>query len=83
MPRIDSKKFYISAIQKHGLTAKGLNWSSKANQEIRFDALLRLLPTELQSLSVVDAGCGFVDFYTYMKKRSLVLKNISALIQFK
>jgi len=71
MPRIDSKKFYTSAIQKHGITAKGLNWNSKANQEVRFDTLLRLLQTELQSLSIADAGCGFGDFYIYMKKKKL------------
>jgi len=75
MPRIDSEKFYISAIQKYGITAKGLNWNSKANQKIRFDALLRLLPTELQSLSIADAGCGFGDFYTYLKRKKLRPKD--------
>ncbi|OIP56973.1 MAG: hypothetical protein AUK54_01000 [Helicobacteraceae bacterium CG2_30_36_10] len=75
MPRIDSKQFYISAIQKHGTTAKGVNWHSKKNQEIRFDVLLEMLPKELTSLTIVDAGCGFGDLYTYMKKKKKTPKK--------
>ena len=29
MPRIDTRKFYLSAIKKHGVSAKGVNWLSK------------------------------------------------------
>lgn len=75
MPRIDSEQFYISAIQKHGTTAKGVNWHSKKNQEIRFDILLELLPQELSSFTVADAGCGFGDLYTYMQKKRRVPKS--------
>jgi len=69
MPRIDSEKFYTSAIEVHGTTAKGVNWASKENQEIRFDILLEMLPKELNTFSIADAGCGFGDFYTYMQKK--------------
>jgi len=72
MPRIDSEKFYTSAIEVHGTTAKGLNWNSKQTQNIRFDIILSLLPKDLKDFSIADAGCGFGDFYFYMikKKRS-------------
>ena len=63
MPRIDSQKFYTSAIEMHGTTAKGVNWASKENQLLRFDAILKLLPSELNSFTLADAGCGFGDFY--------------------
>ena len=71
MPRIDSEKFYTSAIDKHGTTAKGVNWTSKKTQEIRFDVILEMLPKKIDSM--VDAGCGFGDFYFYLdnKKRSV------------
>ncbi|MCD6433440.1 MAG: class I SAM-dependent methyltransferase [Sulfurimonas sp.] len=69
MPRIDSEKFYTSAIEVHGTTAKGVNWASKENQEIRFDILLEMLPKDLSPFSIVDAGCGFGDLYTYMQKK--------------
>ena len=69
MPRIDSEQFYTSAIKMYGTSAKGVNWTSRQTQEIRFDTILKLLPKNINSL--VDAGCGFGDFYTYMinKKR--------------
>ena len=73
MPRIDSEKFYTSAIEMHGTTAKGVNWSSKENQELRFDIILSMLPKEISS--IVDAGCGFGDFYHYLHKKKRVVKN--------
>ncbi len=69
MPRINSEKFYTSAIEMHGTSPKGVNWASKENQLLRFDAILELLPKDLFSYSIVDAGCGFGDFYTYMTKK--------------
>ena len=69
MPRINSEKFYTSAIEMHGTSAKGVNWASKENQLLRFDAILELLPKELSLYSVADAGCGFGDFYTYINKK--------------
>ncbi len=69
MPRINSEKFYTSAIEMHGTSPKGVNWASKENQLLRFDAILALLPKEFSSYSIADAGCGFGDLYTYMSKK--------------
>ncbi len=69
MPRIDSQKFYTSAIDMHGISAKGVNWHSKEYQEIRFDILLEMLPDDISDYSIVDAGCGFGDLYFYMQKK--------------
>jgi len=69
MPRINNKQFYLSAIKLHGHSAKGLNWVSSAKQRVRFDILLELLPDELNTLSIADAGCGFGDLYTYMLRQ--------------
>ena len=65
-----NSSFYTSAIKKYGISAKGVNWISKKNQEIRFDVILDMLPSDLSSISIVDAGCGFGDFYLYMQKKS-------------
>lgn len=70
MPRINSQKFYASSIKTHGITAKGLNWNSKESQEVRFDVILDMLPDDLSEFSIADAGCGFGDFYLYMKKQN-------------
>jgi len=75
MPRIDNERFYTSAIETHGTTAKGVNWSSKSSQEVRFDAILKMLPQDLSTFSLVDAGCGFGDFYLYMQKQQNLPKQ--------
>ena len=75
MPRIDSEKFYTSAINMYGTTAKGVNWSSKENQQIRFKVLLEMLPKDINSFSIVDAGCGFGDLYSYMAKKKKIPKK--------
>ncbi len=64
MQQTSNESFYYNAIAKHGLTAQGLRWHSNKSQEIRFDKILSLLPDD--TASVVDAGCGFGDFYLYM-----------------
>ena len=75
MPRIDSEKFYTSAIEMYGATAKGVNWYSKESQYIRFDVILELLPKKLDSFRIIDAGCGFGDFYLYLQKKKRVPKE--------
>jgi len=75
MPKIDSKNFYTSAIKLYGTTARGVNWASKENQEIRFDVILEMLPKDLSYFEIVDAGCGFGDFYNYMIKKKKTPKK--------
>jgi SAM-dependent methyltransferase len=75
MPRIDSEKFYISALQKHGISSRGLNWFSDAHQSLRFAKLLDLLPENMEDNIVADAGCGFGDFYLYLQSNGIVPKE--------
>lgn len=75
MPKIDSFTFYSNAIKKHGIDAKGVNWLSKKNQELRFDEILQLLPDVLSEYSLGDAGCGFGDFYHYLVKKDKQVKH--------
>ena len=75
MPKIDNDKFYTSAIEKHGITARGVNWASKKNQQLRFLEIYKLLPDNLSFHSLVDAGCGFGDFYTFLEKKHSLPSN--------
>jgi len=68
MPRIDSKKFYTSTVEIHGISPQGLGWLCKESQEMRFDVILNMLPKSIDTLA--DAGCGFGDFFTYMDKNN-------------
>ncbi|MDB2561980.1 class I SAM-dependent methyltransferase [Sulfurimonas sp.] len=73
MPKIDSEKFYLSSLKKYGNNAKGLNWVSRETQELRFDIIIDMLPNKLNS--IVDAGCGLGDFYTYLQTKDVTFKK--------
>ncbi len=75
MPRVDSQKFYSSAIDKYGITAKGVNWHSKESQKMRFDIILEMLPDDISQYSIADAGCGFGDLHLYMLKKKRAPKE--------
>ena len=69
MPRIDNDKFYLNALKKYGQSAKGLNWHDKYSQIKRFEIITNLLEPDLkENNTVIDAGCGFADFYLYLSK---------------
>lgn len=69
MPRIDNDRFYKNALKKHGATAKGLNWHDDYSQIKRFEVLYDLMQEDLHAGdSIVDAGCGFGDFYHYVNQ---------------
>ncbi len=76
MPRIDNRQFYLAALKKHGINSCGLNWSSDAHQSIRFERILSLLVhNNFSNETIVDAGCGFGDFYHYLQANSLHVKR--------
>ena len=75
MPRIDNDEFYLAALKKHGICSGGLHWSSDAHQSIRFEKILTLLGEDLQNNTLVDAGCGFGDFYSFLRRNSLHVKQ--------
>lgn len=79
MPRIDNEKFYTSAIQLHGVSAKGVNWNSSDSQNLRFKTILELLPPNLHEFTLADAGCGFGDFYLYAKEEDRLPKSYIAI----
>ncbi len=68
MPRVDNEAFYRGALAAHGETAEGVHWNSTETQEIRFRVLREFLPDDLSDLTLVDAGCGFGDFYCYLTR---------------
>jgi SAM-dependent methyltransferase len=67
--------FYQKAFKKHGVSARGLNWYSEDSQKIRFEVLASFLKDEIFSSSIVDAGCGFGDFYLFLEKQNLIPKQ--------
>lgn len=79
MPKIDTFSFYSNAIKKYGTTAKGVNWLSEKNQTLRFKEITKLLPIQMQHYSLADAGCGFSDFYHYLRKTHKPIKTYTGI----
>ncbi len=69
MRKIANEIFYKQSLKKYGVGVQALHWNSKKSQQLRFDILLDLLPEDISDISIVDAGCGFGDFYLYAKRK--------------
>jgi len=70
MSRIDNHKYYNEVIERHGVSAQGVHWNSRATQYKRFEVLLEMLDMDNHS-NIVDVGCGFADLYLYMKEKKV------------
>jgi len=77
--KIDNTTFYKSALKKHKKSVGALHWNSVESQESRFKVLHQLLPSDLSAFTLVDAGCGFADFYLYLQKRENLPLNYTGL----
>ena len=72
---MNNKTFYTNAYKKYGISARGLNWNSEDSQKIRFEVLAQFLKDKISTCSVVDAGCGFGDFYLFLQEKNLIPKS--------
>lgn len=67
MPRVDTKMFYTKALELYGISPLALHWQNQERQFLRFEAICSLLKLQqTPTLSLIDAGCGFGDFYHYL-----------------
>jgi SAM-dependent methyltransferase len=58
--------YYTCKVLEHGATARGVDWSTEASQELRFQQLLRVCSGE--SWSLVDYGCGYGALVDHLPK---------------
>lgn len=68
MSRIDNYKYYNEVLQRHGVSAQGVHWSSQESQYKRFETLLEMIDIAEEE-TVVDVGCGFAELYLYMQEK--------------
>ena len=63
-------EYYDAKLQKHGATAKGVDWNGAESQELRFDQMLKLLGADkdLADLRLADLGCGYGAFLEYIER---------------
>ena len=74
MARIDQKTFYQNNYDTYGVSAEGVAWDCVQTQKRRFSAIASCLG-DVKNDTLVDAGCGFGDFYLYLKEKNNLPKT--------
>ena len=75
MAQKDNHQFYKYSIKKYGISAKGVHWSSKYTQYKRFEVLTSFIKEEIRYSTIIDAGCGFGEYYNYLFDNDLKPKS--------
>jgi 2-polyprenyl-3-methyl-5-hydroxy-6-metoxy-1,4-benzoquinol methylase len=66
MAQEDNNKFYKKSIQRYGISAQGVQWNSEFSQYKRFEVLTDFIKNSIKESSIIDAGCGFGEYYNYL-----------------
>ena len=61
-------KRYSDRYELNGYSPKTLGWSSKEQQELRFERFSKII--DLNKKNILDIGCGFGDFYKYLEVKT-------------
>lgn len=60
-------EFYADLYKRHGTSHRSLSFTSALTQQLRFAALLGVLPEDRGTpFSLLDVGCGFGDLYGFL-----------------
>lgn len=74
MAQKDNHRFYEHSIKKYGMSAKGVHWNSRYTQYKRFEILTAFIKNEIKNSTIIDAGCGFAEYYNYLFNNNLTPK---------
>jgi len=75
MAQKDNYNFYKKTISKYGISAKGVHWNSEYTQYKRFEVLTNFIKDNIKESSIIDAGCGFGEYYNYLFDNNLKPKS--------
>ncbi len=67
-----NRKIYANLYKRFGHSHDSLHWSSRDAQRKRFEVMAQIAP--LHHLSVLDIGCGFGDFFGYLKNHNITVE---------
>ncbi len=71
----NNTQFYKRVIKKYGISARGVHWSCEESQYIRFKILSEFIKNDIKDSAIVDAGCGFGEYYNYLYDNDLKPKE--------
>jgi SAM-dependent methyltransferase len=75
MPKIPHKQFYLRSYKKYKYDPRSLNWVSKQTQIVRFQKIYEAIKDDITNSTIVDVGCGFGDFYLFLKQKKALPKK--------
>jgi SAM-dependent methyltransferase len=58
--------YYASRLAAFGANARGVDWNGRESHELRHRQFLRLIG-DRPDASILDLGCGFGDFYRFLR----------------
>lgn len=61
-------RYYTGTLAEHGPTPRGVDWSCRPTQELRFVQLLRLCDFR-EAFSLNDVGCGYGALLGFIRRR--------------
>jgi SAM-dependent methyltransferase len=64
--RSEVAAYYSSKLATHGPTSQGVDWNGGVSHDMRHRQFLRLLGGDREA-SVLDLGCGFGDFFRFLR----------------
>jgi ubiquinone/menaquinone biosynthesis C-methylase UbiE len=67
LKKLTNKEFYNKSIKEFGVSALGVHWNSKFTQYKRFEIITKLIKKNIKTSFIVDVGCGFGEYYNYLK----------------
>lgn len=65
-----SREYYNSKLTEYAQDVRALGWGNIRSQEIRFRVLSEI--GDFKDKSILDVGCGFGDFYGFLKRVAYV-----------
>jgi len=71
----NNTQFYKRVIKKYGISARGVHWNCEESQYLRFEVLTQFIENEINDCVIVDAGCGFGEYYNYLYDNDLKPKE--------
>jgi SAM-dependent methyltransferase len=63
----EAAAYYAAKFDAHGPTALGVDWNGQESHRKRHRQFLRLLDSDATA-SVIDLGCGFGDFFSFLRE---------------
>lgn len=61
-------RYYAGRLAEHGPGPRGVDWNGAESQRLRHAQFLRLIEVD-SAASILDLGCGYGDFLTFLRSR--------------